>query len=128
MSPRRLLRIALHLLLAAGFVLPGIVAPAQATAQALAAASASAAADATGMAHSPCDRMTVPMPMPGKAPAKLPAGAHQGCDLAACLGAGCLPTLPHLAAYVPEHVPPIAWDQPVPPSQRADTPLRPPIA
>lgn len=120
MRSSHLFRIALHLLLAAGLVLPGIAAPAQAMTQELAAAGAGGT-----MAHSPCDGMQ--MPSSGKAPTQLPAGAQHGCDLSACLGAACLPTLPHVPAFIPEADMLITWDQPMPPSRQVDTPLRPPI-
>ena len=120
MGPRRFFSIALHLLLAVGLVLPGIAAPAQAASQLL--ASASGMPDA--MSHSSCDAMA----MQGGAPAKgLPASHHE-CNLAGCLGAGCLPRVAHVAAFVPATDNPVAFDQPVPPSQLPDTLLRPPIA
>jgi hypothetical protein len=119
MGFRRLLRATLHLLLIAGLVLPGIAAPAQSVTQAL--AEASATPDAIRMRTSPCGDMSMPMHD------QTPHASH-GCDLAACLGPGCLSTLPHLAAFIPEADSLIAWDQPVPPSRLPDTPLRPPIA
>jgi hypothetical protein len=119
MGFRRLLRATLHLLLIAGLVLPGIAAPAQSVTQAL--AEASAAPDAIRMRASPCGDMSMPHD-------QTPARASHGCDLAACLGPGCLSTLPHLAAFIPEADSLVAWDQAVPPSLRPDTPLRPPIA
>jgi len=109
------------MLLAAGLVLPGIVAPAQAATQALGISSGDGA-----MAHSPCDGMS--MPMHGTAPAKQPPGTQHGCDLSACLGAGCLPTMPHLTPHIPQPDVLIAWDEPVPASPFPETPLRPPIA
>jgi hypothetical protein len=120
MSLRRFLGITLHLLLAVGLVLPGIAASAQRASQAVAMVSG----DAGAMSHASCDGMS----MPGTSPMKTPAGSPHGCDLAACLGASCLPALPHLAAFVPAAESPIIADQPVPPSQLPDTPLRPPIA
>ena len=110
--------ITLHLLLAVGLVLPGIAAPAQRVSEAAALASGTTQA----MTHSACDGTA----MLGKAPMKTP-GSTQGCDLAACLGAGCLPALPHLAAFVPDAESPLVVDQPVLPSQQPDTLLRPPI-
>ena len=120
MAFRRFFGITLHLLLVAGLVLPGIAAPAQAASQALAFASGTPGA----MTHASCDGMS----MNDHVPAKMPHGAQHGCDLAACLGSGCLPALPHVAAFVPDAEAPMTLDQPVPPSQLPDTPLRPPIA
>lgn len=118
MSPRRFLRVALHLLLAVGLVLPGIAAPAQAVGHAL--ATMSGHADA--MSQSPCSGMTMP-----DTP-HMPSGTQHGCDLAACLGAGCLPVMPHVAAFIPDADSLVTWKQPVPPSRLPDTLLRPPIA
>ena len=117
MASRRCLRVVFHLLLAAGLVLPGIAAPAEAVVHALAATSAG-----TTMTRSACDGMQMPDETP------VPHGARSGCDLSACLGAGCLPTLPHVPAFVPEADSLIAWDQPVQPSRPIEAPLRPPIA
>jgi len=113
-------RILLHLLLAVGLVLPGVAANAQATSQMAAIASGVPAA----MSHSACDGMA----MHSKAPSKMPPGVSHGCNLAACLGAGCLPALPYVTAFVPAVQSPITLDEPVPPSQLPDAPLRPPIA
>ena len=123
MGIHRLLRAALHLLLIAGLVLPGIAAPAQTVTQALAAV----ASDGKAAVHSPCDGMQMPS-TPDKARGQVPSGAQHGCDLSACLGAGCLPALPHVAAFVPEADSLIAWDQPVRPTRFLESPLRPPIA
>lgn len=120
MSTRRILRVAIHLFLAAGLVLPGIAASVEGVRHAL----ATTAPGTTAMTQSACDGM----PMPDKAPARMPQGAQHGCDLSACLGAGCLPTLPHVVAFVPDADSLIAWDQPLRPSRVFDTPLRPPIA
>jgi hypothetical protein len=122
MRLRRLLRAALHLLLIAGLVLPGIAAPAQGATQAL----ATAASGGKAMTHAPCDGMQDPMQ--DAAHGRLPAGAQHGCDLSACLGSGCLPSLPHVAAFIPEAGSLVAWDQPMSPSRHLETPLRPPIA
>jgi hypothetical protein len=120
MTLRRFSGIALHLLLAVGLVLPGIAAPAQAARRALTLASAEPGVISS---HSACDGMS----MPGEASTTMPPDARHGCDLAACLGAGCLPAVPHVTAFVPEAESPITSDQPVPPSRMPDTPLRPPI-
>ena len=120
MTWRHPLRIVLHLLLAVGLVLPGIAANAQATRQMLALASGVPGA----MSHASCDGMS----MPDKSPSKAPPGTSRGCNLAACLGAGCLPALPRVTAFVPAAQSPITLDEPLPPSQLPDTPLRPPIA
>src|SRR5919107_334443 len=94
MAIRRFFGITLHLLLAVGLVLPGIAAPAQAAKQALAFAS--------GTPDPRSQTSCAGMSMTDDAPATMPHGAQHGCDLAACLGSGCLPTLPHVAAFVPE--------------------------
>ena len=120
MRSRRFFSYVLHLLLAAGLVLPGIAAPGQAVSHALAAAGD----NQDPMSASPCSGMS----MPDKSPPHTPMGGDHGCDLAACLGAGCLPTLPHVAAFVPDSDVLIPWDQPVPPSRLVERPLRPPIA
>ncbi len=121
MSSSRPFRILLHLLLAVGLVLPAMAANAQAARQML--ALASGVTDA--MFHSTCGGM----PMPDKAPSKVPSpGASHECNLAACLGAGCLASLPYVNAFVPVAESPIQVDDPLPPSQLPDTPLRPPIA
>jgi hypothetical protein len=118
MTSLRSFRTVLHLLLAVSLVLPGIAANAQATKQMLALASG-----VPDVMHSTCDGMS----MPDQSPSKLPPGASHGCNLAACLGAGCLPTLPRVAAFVPVSQSPISLDEPMPSSQLPDTPLRPPI-
>jgi hypothetical protein len=50
------------------------------------------------------------------------------CDLSACLGTACLPTLPRIVAAVPPGVLHVRWSAPAPPSRVLDRPLRPPIA
>src|SRR6476661_5850718 len=92
MRSRSLLRVFFNLLLAAGLVLPGIAAPAQAAADEIAVM----ASGGTAVAHSLCDGMQMPMPD------KTPASGKHGCDLASCLGAACLPVLSHLGAFVPK--------------------------
>jgi hypothetical protein len=54
--------------------------------------------------------------------------APHSCDLSACLGTGCLPELPRIAANVPPTATLIPWRQPRLPAGVIDTPLRPPIA
>jgi uncharacterized protein involved in copper resistance len=138
-------RVALHLLLALCLVVPGIAAPAQAVADELHAAAAAQMADAmgdsmemasmdmTGMDMSaqemPCGDMHM-VDAPSN-PASKKSGdccAPHSCDLSACLGTGCLPELPRLAASVPPAATPIPWRQPRLPAGVIDTPLRPPIA
>jgi len=121
-------RAALHFLLAAGLVLPGIAAPAQAVAEVVGQATAASAKDRSVAHHDPCDGME--MPAPGTKHPPLPEGgcAQHGCDLAACLGSACLPELPRIAAFVPPASAPLWLEQPLPPSRVVETPLRPPIA
>jgi len=125
MAARHLARIVLSLTLALALVLPGIAAPVQSVRMAL--ATASGQSDA--MSHTKMsDGMS--MPAPSASPdSKVPGncGTH-GCDLAACLGAGCLPSMPHIAPFIPVAGLVPTWEQPLQPSQRAETPLRPPIA
>ena len=132
----------LHLLLAIALVVPGIAAPMQAVREALAPAPAATAMGgmdmdmATGMsgddmAGMPCDRKQAT-----DAASALPATHASGgdcctphaCDLSACLGTGCLPALPRIAAFVPPSTPPVPWQQPARPVRLIETPLRPPIA
>jgi len=125
MSPRRLLQIALHLLLAVGLVAPGIAAQAQSVALAFATTSLGAATDRQDVGCGDMSPATMDV-HPQKRPAT-PCDQH-GCTMAACLGAGCLPTLPRVLAFVPIGESLITWEQPVRPSRVLDTPLRPPIA
>lgn len=128
MSPRRLARFALHLLLMVSLVIPGIVAPAQAIADEFqAAAKAALVADAMAAQQTPCDGMDMPLYAEDSAPCDCCAAPH-ACDLSACLGIACLPELPHLAADVPPAATPLPWQQPSLPPGMIDTPLRPPIA
>jgi hypothetical protein len=125
MTARQLARIVLSLTLALALVLPGIAASVQSVRMALATASRQAEV----MPHAmPSDGMSMPAPS-ASADSKVPGncGTH-GCDLAACLGAGCLPTMPHIAAFIPVAGLVPTWEQPLPPSRQVETPLRPPIA
>ena len=125
MTARDLSRIALGLTLALALVLPGIAAASQSVRVAFATVPSATRSAAHGM---PCDGMA--MPAPTKAPAGKPSGncGARGCDLAACLGAGCLPATPHIAASIPATGLVPNWEQPLRPSRLAETLLRPPIA
>ena len=143
-------RVALHLLLALCLVVPGIAAPAQGITDALQAATAAAVQGAesmTGSMAASMDMASMDMPPMDMAEQGMPCGdmdmpgptskpdsrsgdccAPHSCDLSACLGTGCLPELPRLAASVPPAATPIPWRQPRLPAGVIDTPLRPPIA
>jgi hypothetical protein len=140
-------RVALHLLLALCLVIPGIAAPAQGVADELHAVAAAQADDAMDAAMAD-GAMPASMDMPSEMAAHgMPCGEmHMAdapskpasksgdcctphtCDLSACLGTGCLPELPRLAASVPPTATLIPWRQPRLPAGVVDTPLRPPIA
>ena len=133
-------RIALHLLLALCLVVPGIAAPAQAVADELHAAAAARMSDAmsdsmdmaamdVSMQGMPCGEMHM-ADAPSKATSDKSGDccAPHSCDLSACLGTGCLPELPRLAASVPPAATLVPWRQPRLPAGVVDTPLRPPIA
>jgi len=118
-------RAVLHVFLAIALVLPGIAAPALAATEALAALGVP---EKAVVARPPCDGMT--MPAHSGPERELPAApcAGHGCDLSACLGAGCIPTLPHIATLIPQADSPMVWELPLLPSRLTETPLRPPIA
>ena len=138
MSPR--VRTVLHLLLAIALAVPGIAAPMQAVREALAAMPVAMPMEGMEMARAmpgddmagmPCDRMGIsdtssamPTPRHGDGACCNP----HTCDLSACLGTGCLPELPRIAAFVPASTPPVPWRQPAQPARLIETPLRPPIA
>lgn len=119
MSLHQSSRIALHLLLAVFLVVPGIIAPAQAVADLFHAPVAEASAMGT-----PCEDMA----MPASDASPCDCCEPGACDLAACLGTGCLPELHGMVANVPPAAMQLPWWQPHLPSGVADTPLRPPIA
>lgn len=123
MRLNRLTRIALHLLLAAFLVVPGIAASAQAVAGAVQAAASAATAD-MAEAGRPCDLM-------GHSSAEQPpcdCCVPQACDFSACLGTGCLPELPRLVAAIPPVAVAAPWRQSPVPTGVTETPFRPPIA
>ena len=139
----RRVRTALHLLLAIALVVPGIAAPMQAVRDALAHAPASAptemavmhaagAMPADDMAGMPCEHMAAPVATVDAGAAAHPDNGScctpRSCDLSACLGTGCLPELPRIAAFVPPSTPLLPWRQPASPTRLIETPLRPPIA
>lgn len=85
------------------------------------------------MEDMPCGAMHMSDATPPKSPSSSPARsgdccAPHSCDLSACLGTGCLPELPRIAASVPPVATLIPWRQPRLPAGVVDTPLRPPIA
>lgn len=125
MAPRRFARIVLHLLLAWFLAIPGIVAPALAVADGLRVASAVASMDAMAEAGVPCDELTAPIANP--APPCDCCDSHE-CSLSACLGTGCLPVLPQVAAQVPSPAMPAPWRQSPVAAGLIDPLLRPPIA
>lgn len=136
MSPRRLARIASHLLLAATMVMAGIAAPMQALVEvfATAAETQQAVAEATpAMSGMPCDDMQMMAADMGTSAATPDAAsgdacARLHCSLEACLGTACLPEFPRIAVQATLADAPAAW-MPVPRLARLlDTPLRPPIA
>ena len=93
-----------------------------------------AAADMS-MSDMPCGEMHMPdaTPKSSESPSASPSKAHDccaphACDLSACLGTGCLPELPRLAASIPPAATLVPWRQPRLPAGVIDTPLRPPIA
>ena len=119
---RSLLRLSLHWLVIVTMIATTEVVPAQAT-QALQAAEASRMAAA--MADMPCGEE-----MDTSAQHEMPCDCctPASCDLSACLGTVCLPTVPRIVAAIPLDVVHARWDAPAPPSRAAETPLRPPIA
>lgn|SRR5687767_14904505 len=124
MTARQLTRIALHLLLAAFLVIPGIAAPAQGVASELQAAASAAMADGMADADMPCDQMG----RDSAEQAPCDCCTPHACDFSACLGTGCLPELPRLVAAIPPVVAPVYGRQPPAPAVVIETPFRPPIA
>lgn len=140
------LRTVLHLLLAIALVVPGVAAPMQSVRDGLAHAAHAAAPGAMAgmdaamamhipdeaMAGMPCEHMGEADPAPPMQPvaARDPGDCcnPHTCDLSACLGTGCLPELPRIAACVPPATPLVPWRQPAQPARLIETPLRPPIA
>lgn len=124
MLPRSLLRLALHWLVIISMVATTMVLPAQTATDALQAAEASRMAAA--MADMPCGDDMDASAMKHEMPCDCCTPAS--CDLSACLGTACLPTLPRIAAAIPPGLVHAQWNAPAPPSAVLDTPLRPPIA
>lgn len=125
MSLRRLTRIALHLCLAVGLVVPGVAAPAQAIIDAVQVAGDASTASAMSDAM-PCGGMDMPLATDETAPCD--CCAPDVCDFSACLGVACLPQLPRVADTAPPATSPLPWQQPALPPGVIDNPLRPPIA
>ncbi|GAB3344867.1 hypothetical protein [Lysobacter tyrosinilyticus] len=124
MLPRALLRLATHWLVIIAMIATTTMVPAQAASEAL--QIAAAARMAATMADMPCgDDMNASA---AKHERPCDCCTVVSCDLSACLGTACLPTLPRLAAAIPLDVVHAQWNAPAPPSRVLDTPLRPPIA
>lgn len=118
MPLRKLIRVALHLVLVLSMGLAGVVAPVSAAKEAMASIPGAAPMDM------PCAGMGAMQQTPSHGPA---SKAH--CSLAVCLGASaCLPDMPRVTAHVPIAGRPDSADMPFVPSGVIDTPLRPPIA
>lgn len=115
------IRVALHLLLMASLVLPGIAMPARAAAQVWQSAAAPTAMAGHG-------GMDMAQPTTPHKHCKEGCCPQQTCDLSACIATGCLPrfaSLPTVKLVVPFT---FSWRSITPPVRLFETPLRPPIA